>query len=230
MKLNINEKALEYTDGYFITTEGRVFSSKSDKFLKLFIRKHKYLGYPEFKLNGIKTLRVHRCVAELFIPRMEGKDQVNHIDGNKTNNNIENLEWVSQTENQIHSWETGLRKMTDEHKEKLSISNQGKGAKITEDNVREIFELFNSGIDQKYIGVKFNVNRKHISAILCGKYWKHLKLKKNREVSSGGSSKIIIDTATASRIKLDRENGMILKELSKKYKMSIYIINRALVI
>ena len=50
-----------------------------------------------------KTVRVHRLVADAFILKRKGKNQVNHKDGDKTNNNVENLEWVDNSENQLHS-------------------------------------------------------------------------------------------------------------------------------
>ena len=53
---------------------------------------------------------VHRLVAETFIPKVDGKPQVNHIDGNPQNNKVENLEWVTNAENTLHAYRTLLNK------------------------------------------------------------------------------------------------------------------------
>lgn len=69
-------------------------------------------GYPVVSIainDELKTMHVHRVVALTFIPNLEGKPQVNHIDGNKQNNSISNLEWATVSENNRHAISTGLR-------------------------------------------------------------------------------------------------------------------------
>lgn len=68
-------------------------------------------GYKQVKFGSNyvrKSVLVHRLVAETFIPLVEGKNFVNHKDGNKLNNNVSNLEWCTMKENAIHSVQTGL--------------------------------------------------------------------------------------------------------------------------
>lgn len=63
-----------------------------------------YLQVQLWKHSNMKWSLIHRLVAEAFIPNPEHKLQVNHIDGNKSNNEVSNLEWVSRSENQLHSY------------------------------------------------------------------------------------------------------------------------------
>lgn len=71
-------------------------------------------GYYELRFsvdkNKSKTNMIHRVVASHFLPNPENKPEVNHIDGNKTNNSVENLEWATRSENQYHAYATGLKK------------------------------------------------------------------------------------------------------------------------
>jgi hypothetical protein len=79
-------------ESYFVSEDGRVF-----KEMKPWLNG----GYPSIKINKKHKL-VHKLVAEAFIENTEGKPQVNHIDGNKENNNVSNLEWVTSKENINH--------------------------------------------------------------------------------------------------------------------------------
>lgn len=80
----------------------------SERIMKASQRKDGYLNLRAC-LNGVKTsLRLHRLVAKAFIPNPLGLPEVNHIDGNKSNNRVTNLEWVTGSENVRHSIDTGL--------------------------------------------------------------------------------------------------------------------------
>ena len=76
---------------------------------------HVHNGYVKIRLskNSIrKNYSVHRLVAKAFIANLDAKGEVNHIDGNKTNTQVSNLEWMTSSENQLHAYRTGLDKST----------------------------------------------------------------------------------------------------------------------
>lgn len=95
--------AIDGFDGkYLISTWGRVYSFNSNKFLIGEINEKGYCRVTLSKNGKHKHYKVHRLVAEAFIPNPYNKPQVNHKDGNKLNNSIANLEWVTNQENQDH--------------------------------------------------------------------------------------------------------------------------------
>ena len=105
-KFNLNENGGVVThNNYVVFKTGDVFNLHGVKLVGMVDR----CGYHEVILNG-KQYRVHRLVAETFIPNPNNLPCVNHIDGNKQNNSVENLEWVTYSENTIHSFKTGLQK------------------------------------------------------------------------------------------------------------------------
>lgn len=102
---------LSLFDGeYEVTSRGLVFSNKRKSKVRL-IGKVGREGYNTimFTVNGKRIYKnAHRIVAESFIPNPNNYPQVNHKDGNKLNNSVENLEWVSPSENLLHARNLGL--------------------------------------------------------------------------------------------------------------------------
>jgi len=100
-----------YENYYRVSNNGKVLSVIKSKHIILKQRVTKY-GYCAVNIRNEQNKRnvsVHRIVAIAFIPNPENKREVNHKDGIKTNNSIENLEWVTRSENCYHSYKTGLR-------------------------------------------------------------------------------------------------------------------------
>lgn len=91
-------------NGYLIYPDGKLYSTKSNKFLTPFVGSKGYMQYRlQDKLGDKYTRRVHRMVAEMYVPNIHGLPTVNHIDGNKSNNHKDNLEWMSVEDNVKHS-------------------------------------------------------------------------------------------------------------------------------
>lgn len=108
-------------ENYIITMEGSVISKLTNRQIYVHVNKKGY-HFVRLKHNdGGKTHLVHRLVAELYVPNPENKPQVNHLDGNKSNNNHWNLEWCTCQENNDHAVSTGLVKRgSDRPNSKLS--------------------------------------------------------------------------------------------------------------
>jgi len=93
-----------YGLGYKITNNGDIYNKKMNKMKPSFDGKGNYLMIRLCFKGKVKGFLVHRLVAQHFIPNPEGKPEVNHIDGDKTNNNVSNLEWNTTSENRYHSY------------------------------------------------------------------------------------------------------------------------------
>ena len=110
METFVQEFKCKYVKGYegryIVTSTGQIFSLKNGKKCSraLVMDKGGYLVVSLWANNSAKQCKVHRLVAEAFIPNPEQKRCVNHKDGNKQNNNVENLEWVTHGENKHHAF------------------------------------------------------------------------------------------------------------------------------
>ncbi len=105
----------DFESCYKITTKGEVWSIKRKMFLKP--SRGSYYTITLYDKDKIRSTSIHRLVAESFILNPKKKPYVNHIDGNKYNNNVENLEWVTASENDIHAVKMGLKKSSIKQKE-----------------------------------------------------------------------------------------------------------------
>lgn len=100
-----------YEGLYEVSNHGRIRSLPKRGFYKTALLKQRDNGFGYkicilTKNNKRRTFMVHRIVAEAFLPNTKNKKQVNHIDGNKYNNNLDNLEWCTNSENQLHKFRT----------------------------------------------------------------------------------------------------------------------------
>lgn len=137
------------------------------------------LGYMTvgFTISNIKINKyVHRLVAEVFIENLELKPQVNHIDCNKQNNKINNLEWCTNSENHIHATKNGLNKL---HLHRVAYSGEENGRSLL--NKEQVLEIKQKYIPYKYSAKKlskeYNVSESCITHILNNTSWKEISTK-----------------------------------------------------
>jgi hypothetical protein len=165
-----------YEGLYQISNFGRIYSfpkyKHKGKFLKFFKDKRGYLYVGLTKDKKYKTFTVHRLVGIHFIFNLFNFPEINHIDGNKSNNYFKNLEWVTSSQNQIHAFTNGLQVITEKHINVAKITcsingkkNKGKiysSRKLTPEQDVEICNKFNNGISSSKLATEYGVSKKTI--------------------------------------------------------------------
>lgn len=149
-----------YESLYQVSNLGRVksISYGAEKIRKPVLSSPGYFSMVLYKNNEPKLVRIHILVAVAFIPNPDNKPEVNHRFGNKNDNRVSELEWVTQSENLQHAYNTGLKRRGSDHPR----------AKFTEEQVRYIREVCIPGNREFGISAlarKFNVNVESISRI-----------------------------------------------------------------
>lgn len=135
------------------------------------ITKYGYVVTTLYHTNGGgkpkgKKLFVHRLVAQAFLPRVEGKNFVNHIDGDKQNNNVSNLEWCTYKENTRHAFDTGLR---------IAPKGEQHGmSRFRKEDILSIRELYSKGVKSPTLAHKYKSSKTHILRIVKRQIWKHV--------------------------------------------------------
>jgi len=169
---------IEFNNEYQISNIGRI-RSKDAIIMRSngspHTRKSKILkpaldgGYFKGSVSINKKLvpyRIHKLVANAFVDGKKDRLEVNHINGIKSDNRSENLEWVSRSENMIHAIKTGLLPVT--------RGSQRTQSKMNEDTVREIYRLKSQGIQRKIIVEKLGISIHMYKDLMRGKTWKHV--------------------------------------------------------
>lgn len=162
--------SIEGYDRYYISDEGKVFSDKYNRRIELNPRQNTrgYLYVNLYKNGKMKSVVIHRLVAKHFSLDFNPLMHVNHIDGIKTNNNISNLEMVTQSGNMQHAVTNGLL-----------VNPVGEDhwcAKLTEEKVKEIKDKYIPRIyTQNMLAKEYGVSREAIKCILYNKTWKFVK-------------------------------------------------------
>ena len=165
MQRRIHDFLPEVKDFYTINSLGEIFSDNSGKMKTRNKSNTDYQIINFMTVDGNKkTFRVHRLVALAFLPQENGKTEVNHKDGNKKNNSVDNLEWCTPSENQLHAFSIGLQKAR-----KGEMSNF---SKLTKKDIKKIFYLKSLGYLQKDIAKEVGCTKSNISCILKHKSWK----------------------------------------------------------
>lgn len=137
------------------------FHNGKQRIVKPKVNNQGYLCIALWKNSKRKDYRVSRLVALCFIPNPDNKPQVNHIDGNKFNNHVSNLEWVTDAENKRHAVDIGLRKSGQDHYKAKLTAEQVEFIRNNPDSL--------SGIE---LSKMFGVTKTTISKIQLGKVYK----------------------------------------------------------
>lgn len=152
-----------YDGKYQVNELGEV---RSVKYKNPRILKHELVGrgYPVVCLcnhGSVNHVYIHHLVANAFLTKPEDKQIINHKDGNKLNNQVSNLEYVSYSENNQHAYDTGLHGRGEKHY----------NAKLSESDVKQIKKEGKRNTYQD-IADKYNVSKATVRDILIGKTWK----------------------------------------------------------
>lgn len=170
-------KDIQGFNGYYqVSNKGRVrsFRYKASKkgrrdnpvMLKPNKKKNGYVQYGLTKNGATKTFTAHRLVAIAFLPNKDDKLQINHIDGIKHNNNVENLEWCTASHNRKHAFKIGLSSMDGENHPQ---------SKLTREDVLDIRNAYRLNcFTHQDIADAYGIGRKAVTKIINRQRWKHI--------------------------------------------------------
>lgn len=199
------------SDNYFAREDGKIIGKTG-----IVLKSRPLTGgyhYLSVKINGkFVSRRVHRLIAEAFIPNPEGKAEVNHKDGDKSNNAVSNLEWVTSSENGYHAVNVlGLNRG----------STHGLST-ITDDIAHKICQMLVEGYQDGYISEELGVSKHIVGKIRRRQSWKHI----SKDYTFRGKSRSLSDN-TVRWICHQLEKGLKtteILELAENKNIKLYTI------
>ena len=161
--MNEEWRPIAGSNGYAVSNLGRVTgaTARGQRILKPSPTSLGYFRVDVYSGGSKKTRKVHRLVAEAFIPNPLHLPHVNHIDGDKSNNRIDNLEWVTARENQVHASKIGLK----------ACGEKVFGARLRESDIPTIITYAKTMLP-KDIAALYGVDRTTINRVVSGRSWR----------------------------------------------------------
>lgn len=212
-----------YIDGilsqYKVSSDGQVKNSISDIILKPFKNTNGYLVLTLYLKNKKHLKRINVLVAQAFIDNPLNKPTVNHIDGNKENNRVDNLEWSTHHEQNLHAFKMGLMK--------ARKGEESHYCKHSESTIHEICKLLEKGLNRVEVSKLLNVSTSLIKHIIRKNSWVHVSSQYNINVETTradirrgeGSNFNKYPEELIRKICILLEQGLTVNEVNKELKL-----------
>lgn len=168
--MNEEWKDIPEFSNYQISNLGFIRNKKTGRILKSATNGSGYLGCSLSNKGKKSTKKIHRLVAEMFLTKTEDNQEVNHIDGNKLNNRLDNLEWVSKSANIKHAYDKDLISPSKGEKHYKSFLTQE-----DIDWIRTNYIPRDKEFGSTALAIRFNISQSAISNIIHRKSWKTCK-------------------------------------------------------
>ncbi len=158
---------INFEGRYGINENGVIWSNKRNKPMTRSVDKDGYYKIHLYDGKKLHNCYLHRLLAIQFIEgQTKINNQVNHINGIKSDNNLQNLEWVSNKENRIHAFKLGLQKGRPGEKHH--------NVKLKEEDIHKIRDLLKTGLSTYKIAALYSVSQSQIFKIKKGIRWTHI--------------------------------------------------------
>lgn len=222
---------VKFGDGYLVYPDGRIWreefiSTRGDGWKRVY--KSQWVptrisnnnkgnggGYMsvDLRFNGKPTTFLHhRIVAKCFIPNPKNLSDVNHKDGDRSNNHKDNLEWVSRSDNQKHAYKYLRTDIADKHH---------KGVLTPEQAVELFYKRNIDKVSIKELASIYKITTSRVDAVARGR---HSATRELADLSV--SFKKLISDEVKKLVLLDREKGMSIRALAEKHRISTYSVHK----